>query len=65
MIPNSTFNFYIGRCLELIGVKAGDSRDKLNRGRFFPLHPEDINYRLKDPDFWFWKYNYYPTELVK
>ncbi|KAJ8731602.1 hypothetical protein PYW07_004766 [Mythimna separata] len=52
----------MGKCLDKIGVRAMDSRDEHQRGRFFPFVPNDHLFPNKDKDFWYWNYIFYPTD---
>ena len=54
----------MGKCLENLNVEAGDSRDSLGRGRFFPFRPENHLTQKYNKDFWYWRNIYYPDEGV-
>lgn len=53
----------IGKCLQNVGIVAGDSRDNQNRGRFFPFSPHG-HIIPKDKSQWYWRYIFYATTDV-
>lgn len=55
----------MGRCLEAVGVKAGDTRDESERERFMPFIPEHhLIPGILPKDMWYWSYNYYSAKQV-
>lgn len=62
---NGTEDAELGKCMENVQVVAGDSRDSLGRGRFFPFvleHHLIPGYVKKH--FWYWEYIYYQSKEV-
>lgn len=55
----------MGRCLENVGVFAGDSRDAEGRETFHPFVPEHhLIPGLVPKSSWYWGYNFYPAKEV-
>lgn len=55
----------LGRCMEIINVEAGDSRDTTGKETFHPFVPEHHLIKGYLPKtFWYWNYNYYPPVEV-
>lgn len=53
----------MGKCMESVGVLAGDTRDELGRGRFFLNTPEaHLIPGNKDASFWYWRHMWYKSD---
>lgn len=56
-------DFELGRCMEALGVYAGDTRDESKRGRFFLNTPEAHLIPGKiDASYWYWQYMWYKSD---
>ncbi|XP_060064781.1 glycoprotein-N-acetylgalactosamine 3-beta-galactosyltransferase 1-like [Ylistrum balloti] len=53
----------LGRCMQKLGVVAGDTRDDLERERFMPFVPEHhLIPGILPKDMWYWSYSFYPAK---
>ncbi|XP_050738122.1 glycoprotein-N-acetylgalactosamine 3-beta-galactosyltransferase 1-like isoform X2 [Eriocheir sinensis] len=62
--PKGREDVELGKCLEAVGVVAGDSRDHLGRDRFMSFTPDLLQERgalSRVGHSWFWTLVYYPT----
>ena len=59
-----TEDWSLGYCLHRVGVIAGDSRDELERGRFFPFPPEGHLRNIYGNNTWFDNATYYEVKTV-
>uniref|UniRef100_A0A3Q3MWH3 Core 1 synthase, glycoprotein-N-acetylgalactosamine 3-beta-galactosyltransferase 1, like b n=1 Tax=Labrus bergylta TaxID=56723 RepID=A0A3Q3MWH3_9LABR len=57
---SSTEDVEMGRCMEKVGVLAGDSRDSMQRETFHPFVPEHHLTHKFPKSFWYWRYCYHP-----
>lgn len=60
---SSVEDMALGRCMETMGVKAGDSRDPNKRETFNPFTPENLLISPKSGK-QAWSYSYYKTKRV-
>ncbi|XP_068230793.1 glycoprotein-N-acetylgalactosamine 3-beta-galactosyltransferase 1-like [Palaemon carinicauda] len=58
--PGGDEDVEIGKCLYKLGVIAGDSRDSLGRGRYFPLPP--VTHLMGNVPKWYLNYVYYKPD---
>ncbi|OWF35366.1 glycoprotein-N-acetylgalactosamine 3-beta-galactosyltransferase 1-like [Mizuhopecten yessoensis] len=53
----------LGRCMQKLGIEAGDSRDEMERERFMPFVPEHhLIPGILPKDMWYWSYSFYPAK---
>ncbi|XP_069504634.1 glycoprotein-N-acetylgalactosamine 3-beta-galactosyltransferase 1 isoform X2 [Ambystoma mexicanum] len=61
---SSVEDLALGKCMEILNIEAGDSRDPTGKETFHPFIPEHLlNIGVLPKNFWYWNYNYYhPVE---
>ncbi|KAF2364596.1 Fringe-like [Trinorchestia longiramus] len=61
---NGAEDVEMGKCMMNVGVLAGDSRDDLGRGRFFPFVPvHHLIPKKIGEKHWYWDYIYYHMKV--
>ncbi|XP_063709185.1 glycoprotein-N-acetylgalactosamine 3-beta-galactosyltransferase 1-like [Culicoides brevitarsis] len=60
--PNGAEDVTMGKCLQNVGVKVGDTRDKEGKSRFLPMKPNTHMFpKHNNFDKWYYLHSFHPT----